>query len=121
MRNPARPAHIGADALKQVTTECEKLGAKVEAVNLRPNSAGNCDKIVEAAVKRFGGVDILEHSSGRLYVLESNNPCYFASAQLAIGTDVSGAIVEYLLQKASAVAGTLPVADCEGHKILQSS
>ena len=28
----------------------------------------------------FGGVDILEHSSGRLYPLEANFPCYFATA-----------------------------------------
>src|SRR5262245_52353862 len=48
----------GGDALKQVAAECEGLGAKADTVNLRPNSAANCDKIVEAAVKRFGGVDI---------------------------------------------------------------
>jgi NAD(P)-dependent dehydrogenase (short-subunit alcohol dehydrogenase family) len=52
------------EALKKVVTECEKLGAKVEAVNMRPSSASNCDKIVEAAVKRFGGVDILVCASG---------------------------------------------------------
>src|ERR1700683_3830010 len=54
----------GADALKKVAAECEKLGAKIEAVNVRPSSAANCDKIVEAAVKRFGGVDILVCASG---------------------------------------------------------
>jgi NAD(P)-dependent dehydrogenase (short-subunit alcohol dehydrogenase family) len=54
----------GTDALKKVAGECEKLGAKVEAVNVRPSLAANCDKIVEAAVKRFGGVDILVCASG---------------------------------------------------------
>ena len=54
----------GAEALKKVAAECEKLGAKVEAVNMRPSSAGNCAKIVEAAVQRFGGVDILLLASG---------------------------------------------------------
>ena len=54
----------GGDALKKVTSECEALGAKAESVNLRPNSAANCDKIVEAAVKRFRGVDILVLASG---------------------------------------------------------
>src|ERR1700750_1316807 len=49
----------GADALKKVATECEALGAKAESVNLRPSSPANCEKIVEATVKRFGGVDIL--------------------------------------------------------------
>jgi NAD(P)-dependent dehydrogenase (short-subunit alcohol dehydrogenase family) len=54
----------GNEALKKVEAECEKLGAKVESVNMRPGSAANCDKIVEAAVKRFGGVDILVCASG---------------------------------------------------------
>ena len=54
-----------ADALKKVAGECEKLGAKVESVNLRPNSAAHCDKIVAAAVQRFGGVDILVLASGK--------------------------------------------------------
>jgi NAD(P)-dependent dehydrogenase (short-subunit alcohol dehydrogenase family) len=54
----------GADALKKIAAECEKLGAKAETVNLRPSSAANCEKIVEAAVKRFGGIDILVLASG---------------------------------------------------------
>jgi len=54
----------GAESLQKVAASCEKLGAKVEAVNLRPSSASNCDKIVAAAVKRFGGVDILVLASG---------------------------------------------------------
>jgi hypothetical protein len=60
---------------------------------------------VRALGHEFGGVDILEHSSGRLYVVESNHPCYFASAQLAIGTDVSGAIVQYLFEKSKRLVG----------------
>src|SRR5438046_7569972 len=48
-----------AAELKKVAAECEALGGKVEAIALRPSSAENCDKIIEAAVKRFGGVDIL--------------------------------------------------------------
>jgi NAD(P)-dependent dehydrogenase (short-subunit alcohol dehydrogenase family) len=54
----------GLEALKQVAADCEKLGAKVEAINIRPSSAANCDKVVEAAVKRFGGVDILVLAAG---------------------------------------------------------
>src|SRR5258708_38182525 len=54
----------GAEALKKVAADCEKLGAKVETVNLRPSSAANCDKIVAAAVKRFGGVDIVVLAAG---------------------------------------------------------
>ena len=52
------------DALTKVARECEKLGAKVEGVNLRPSSAAHCDKIVAAAEQRFGSVDILVLASG---------------------------------------------------------
>ncbi len=52
------------EALKTVAGECEQLGAKVEQVNIRPNSAANCEQVVQAAVKRFGGVDILVLASG---------------------------------------------------------
>ena len=55
----------GAEALKKVAAECERLGGKVEAVAKRPSSEANCDAIVEAAVKRFGGVDILVVASGQ--------------------------------------------------------
>jgi NAD(P)-dependent dehydrogenase (short-subunit alcohol dehydrogenase family) len=50
--------------LAKVRKDCEALGAKIEAVRLRPSSAENCERIVEAAVKRFGGVDILVLASG---------------------------------------------------------
>jgi len=45
------------------------------------------------------GVDILAAPDGQLYVLEANFPCYFAQAQLAVGVDVSGMMLEYLLEK----------------------
>ena len=54
----------GAEALKKVAAECEKLGGKAESVALRPNSEANCDKIVDAAVKTFGRVNILVVASG---------------------------------------------------------
>jgi NAD(P)-dependent dehydrogenase (short-subunit alcohol dehydrogenase family) len=52
------------DALKKVAAQCEQLGAQVESVNLRPSSAAHCDRIVAAAVERFGGVNILVLASG---------------------------------------------------------
>jgi NAD(P)-dependent dehydrogenase (short-subunit alcohol dehydrogenase family) len=54
-----------ADVLKAVAAECEDLGGKSETVALRPSSEANCDKIIEAAVKRFGRVDILVVASGQ--------------------------------------------------------
>src|SRR3974377_1954699 len=54
-----------ADALRNVAAECEKLGGKVEIVARRPSSESNCDAIVEAAVGKFGRVDILVVASGQ--------------------------------------------------------
>ena len=42
----------------------KKLGGKTEIVALRPSSEDNCDKIVKAAVDKFGRVDILVVASG---------------------------------------------------------
>ena len=53
-----------ADELKKVAAECEKLGSKTEIVALRPSSEQNCDRIVKAAVDKFGRVDILVVASG---------------------------------------------------------
>jgi len=54
----------GAETLKKVAAECEALGGKVEVVAKRTSSEANCDAIVEAAVKKFGRVDILVAASG---------------------------------------------------------
>src|SRR2546423_9667666 len=54
-----------ADELKKVGAECEKLGGKVEIVAKRPSSEANCDAIVNAAVAKFGRVDILVVASGQ--------------------------------------------------------
>jgi len=54
-----------ASELNKTAAECEKLGAKVESVAVRPSSEANCDKIVQAAVDKFGRVDILVVGSGK--------------------------------------------------------
>jgi NAD(P)-dependent dehydrogenase (short-subunit alcohol dehydrogenase family) len=54
-----------AGELQQVAAACEQLGAKAEVVPLRPSSEANCDRIVNAAVDRFGGLDILVVASGK--------------------------------------------------------
>jgi hypothetical protein len=58
---------------------------------------------VHALRLEFGGVDVLEHPSGRVYVLEANFPCYFAHAQVTAGVDISGAMVDHLLAKRMAL------------------
>jgi NAD(P)-dependent dehydrogenase (short-subunit alcohol dehydrogenase family) len=54
-----------ADELRKVAAECEALGAKAESVAARPNSEANCDRIVQAAVDKFGRLDILVVASGK--------------------------------------------------------
>ncbi len=48
----------------------------------------------------FGGVDLLVHPSGRVYLLEANFPCYFPQGQKAGGPDIALAMVDYLLDRA---------------------
>jgi NAD(P)-dependent dehydrogenase (short-subunit alcohol dehydrogenase family) len=54
-----------ARALDDVAGVCRDWGAEVEAVNLRPDSEANCEKIVAATVACFGRVDILVVASGK--------------------------------------------------------
>jgi NAD(P)-dependent dehydrogenase (short-subunit alcohol dehydrogenase family) len=54
-----------ADELKKVAGECEQLGGKVSSIALRPSSAQNCERIVQAAVDAFGRLDILVVGSGK--------------------------------------------------------
>jgi NAD(P)-dependent dehydrogenase (short-subunit alcohol dehydrogenase family) len=54
-----------AEGLKKIAAECVKLGGKAEVVARRPSSEANCDAIVQTAVDKFGGVDILVVASGQ--------------------------------------------------------
>lgn len=60
--------------------------------------------IAVAAVRtlgnEMGGVDLLWHRSGRVYLLEANFPCYFAPAEELAGIDVAGAMLDHLMAKA---------------------
>ena len=62
-------------------------------------------RAVRALRLELGGVDILEHPSGRLYLLESNFPLFHAHAETVAGIDVSGAMLEHLIAKAGRLAG----------------
>jgi NAD(P)-dependent dehydrogenase (short-subunit alcohol dehydrogenase family) len=54
-----------AAELRQVAAECEALkGGKIEQIVLRPTSEENCNKMVKAAVDKFGRVDIVVVASG---------------------------------------------------------
>jgi NAD(P)-dependent dehydrogenase (short-subunit alcohol dehydrogenase family) len=54
-----------AKDLEEVSERCRGRGVEVEAVNMRPSSEVACEAIVEAAVTRFGRVDILVVASGK--------------------------------------------------------
>jgi NAD(P)-dependent dehydrogenase (short-subunit alcohol dehydrogenase family) len=53
-----------ATELKNIAAECEALGAKVATIAKRAASEADCSAIVDAAVKAFGGVDILVCAGG---------------------------------------------------------
>jgi NAD(P)-dependent dehydrogenase (short-subunit alcohol dehydrogenase family) len=53
------------EELQKVAAECAALGGgKTEIIAKRPSSEANCDAIVDTAVAKFGGVDILVVASG---------------------------------------------------------
>jgi NAD(P)-dependent dehydrogenase (short-subunit alcohol dehydrogenase family) len=52
-------------ALDEVAGECRSLGAEVEAINKRADSAKACEDVVSATVARFGRLDILVVGSGK--------------------------------------------------------
>lgn len=54
-----------ADALAALAGECESRGADVETVAMRPSNEAACDRIVAAALARFGRLDILVVASGK--------------------------------------------------------
>ncbi|NMB56513.1 hypothetical protein GYA19_01070 [Candidatus Beckwithbacteria bacterium] len=54
---------------------------------------------VNALGYEFGGVDILIDQNNNHYIAEVNFPCYFARTQNATGFDISGAMLDYLIQK----------------------
>jgi NAD(P)-dependent dehydrogenase (short-subunit alcohol dehydrogenase family) len=49
--------------LEAIAKECDVV--EVEVVNIRPSTEENCEKLIAAAVKRFGRVDILVVASGK--------------------------------------------------------
>lgn len=66
-----------AHALDAAAQACEALGAQVVKVARRPNTEGDCEAIIQAAVTAFGGVDILVVGSGL------NDPCPITEMSLA--------------------------------------
>ena len=53
-----------ASELEETAKQCRDVGAEVETVARRPNTEADCDAIMDAALKRFGSLDILVVGSG---------------------------------------------------------
>jgi NAD(P)-dependent dehydrogenase (short-subunit alcohol dehydrogenase family) len=53
-----------ADELEETARQCREAGADVEIMARRPNKEADAEAIVQSAVERFGGVDILVVGSG---------------------------------------------------------
>jgi len=94
-RNPVRPGDFRSEGSDDATDVAATPPAGVESLAVAA---------VKALRLEFGGVDILEHPSGRLYLLEANFPCYFPHAQVVGGIDVAGAMVEHLMKRARRLA-----------------
>jgi hypothetical protein len=90
-RNPLRPDDFRTEASDDAADYTDAPP---------PELADLARRAAQVLRRELAGVDILEHASGRLYLLEANFPCYFAQAQLAAGIDVAGAMVDHLLRKA---------------------
>jgi hypothetical protein len=73
--------------------------------DVRPDLAELAVRAVGVVRRETGGVDLLEHPSGRIYLLEANFPCYFPQAQLVAGIDIAGMMVDHLVAKSHALAG----------------
>lgn len=55
----------GKKALDEVAAECRELGAEVEVIAKRAESAKACEEVVAATMARFGRLDILVVGSGK--------------------------------------------------------
>ncbi len=89
--NPVRPG----DFRSSPSSEADSYRADVPDWLAAP-----AVRAVRAQRLFFGGVDLLRHPSGRLYVLEVNFPCFFAQATLGGGVDVAGPMLDFLIERA---------------------
>lgn len=58
---------------------------------------------VKAMNCEFGGVDILIDKKNNPHLAEVNFPCYFPRNQLTTGVDISGMMVDFLINKSSLI------------------
>lgn len=103
-----------AAELEGIAAECRELGAEVESVALRPSSEANCDKLVKAAVDRFGRLDILVVGSGKNDVAKINE----MSPERFLDVMDANVTQSWLIARA---AGKQMLAQGEGGKVILMS
>lgn len=88
-------------ALDEIADECRAMGADVTTLNSRPSDEAVCDAMVAAAVKAYGGLDILVVASGmnKVALINDMEPKTF--------TDVMDANVTQSWLLARAAAGQM--------------
>jgi glutathione synthase/RimK-type ligase-like ATP-grasp enzyme len=67
---------------------------------IQPEMADIAVRAARSLKLEFSGVDLLQTPSGQIFALEANFPCYFPQAQLVAGIDISGMMIDHLLEKA---------------------
>lgn len=70
-----------------------------QLADIDPKITADAVKAVEVLGLEFGGVDVLVDEENNFYIAEVNHPCNFARNQLNTGVDISGQMVDALLQK----------------------
>jgi NAD(P)-dependent dehydrogenase (short-subunit alcohol dehydrogenase family) len=100
--------------LDEVGRECEEVGAKVQLLYLRPDTLEDAQAMVDAAVKKFGGLDQLVVASG------ANKPGFiqdldYEDWQFVMDANVRGA---WFMAKA---AGTYWISKGQAGKVLMVS
>jgi NAD(P)-dependent dehydrogenase (short-subunit alcohol dehydrogenase family) len=107
-------AASNAAELERLAVECRELGADVGVVARRSNTEADANAIAEAAVNRFGGIDILVVASGMndVSAILEMSPERFASVMQA---NVTGT---WLMARA---AGAQMVRQSHGGKVVLTS
>ena len=118
-----------AKELEKLAGACKDLGAEVGSLAIRTTNEANCGKIIDAAVARFGRVDILVVASGKNDVAKINDmtPERFLDVMDANVTQswlMARAATKQMLAQATNPAGNARPADKVGNPgkiILMSS
>lgn len=75
---------------KKLTIVNKKFDPKIEEIAVRS---------VSVLGYEFGGVDILIDKNGSPFIAELNFPCYFPRAQQSSNIDISGQMIDFLINK----------------------